>query len=122
MLCLMCEQEGYQIFFRCPGNYLSSGFQATYSWTYFVTAILVPLVTLAYCNVHLIRALRHASRQRAQLTRSAAKKADNMNVMTLTFIIIVVLYVLFVMPAEIIHFVQAKVIQLSCLTITRLHG
>jgi hypothetical protein len=66
-------------------------------------------VTLAYCNVHLIRALRHASVLQLQLTRSAAKKAENMNVLTLTFIIIVVLYVMFVMPAEIIHFVQAKV-------------
>lgn len=102
-------QEGYQIFFRCPGNYLSVDFQATYSWVYFACAILVPLVTLAYCNVHLIRALRHASVLRVQLTRSAAKKADNMNVLNLTFIIIVVLYVAFVMPAEIIHFAQAKV-------------
>ncbi len=79
--------------------------ESAYMWTYFVIGILIPLLALAYCNYNLIRALQESNKLRQQYKHAKSSK-DTKNHITLTLIIIVILYFILVLPAEIINFLK----------------
>lgn len=76
-----------------------------YMWLYFCLCILVPLIVLTYCNVGLVRALRLSVITRKEIRQSSAH-VDGSNRITLTLIIIVLMNILLVCPAEIIAFLR----------------
>ena len=84
-------------------------FGTVYMWLYFSIGIIGPLLVLAYCNAHLVRALRRSTAMRRQYqTNNVA--SDGTHRITLTLVIIVVMYILLVGPAEIINFLQQTAI------------
>jgi hypothetical protein len=100
--------EGYSVYFRFP-RIRSPAFLQAYGWLYFAVCIALPLVVLIFCNAHLIRALRVATTQRQQLTLADRRSSDKTRVLTLTLVVIIIMYVAFVVPAEFVHFVQTHV-------------
>ena len=102
--------EGYTVYIRYP-QFRSARLRHTFGWLYFAVGIAVPLLVLIFCNTHLIRALHRASRQRQKMTYCAQKTSEGTRILTLTLIIIVIMYVVFVVPAEIVHFMLTKVQQ-----------
>lgn len=85
-----------------------------YLWSYFVVAIFLPLVSLMFCNLNLINALRQSAVMRRRYNRpdrdgnTASEPTDRI---TLTLVIIVVMYVLLVTPTELCNFVNDFIIQ-----------
>ncbi|ELU08718.1 hypothetical protein CAPTEDRAFT_227407 [Capitella teleta] len=81
------------------------GAEQAYRWAYFSWAIFIPFVALAYCNLNLIRALRRSFRIRSSL--QAGRTPSNIhlsNRITLIFVVIIILYLLTVIPGELLHF------------------
>ncbi|ELT89937.1 hypothetical protein CAPTEDRAFT_186466 [Capitella teleta] len=88
-----------------PGvlNRASAGWRA-YIIVYFIFAVLIPLLTLAFCNVYLVRALRQSAKMRSQMMRRDQESSDATRVVTLTLTVIVVANILLVAPCEIFTF------------------
>ena len=76
--------------------------EAVYNWFYFAIGIAMPFIILTASNVCLIQALR-ASQATGRLIR-ATDRCDPNRVITLTMIIIIVMYIALVSPAAAIHF------------------
>lgn len=76
--------------------------EVIYNWFYFVIGIAIPFVILVSSNVCLIHALR-TSQGGGRLIRSS-DRCDPNRVITLTMVIIIVMYIALVSPAETIHF------------------
>ncbi|ELU16687.1 hypothetical protein CAPTEDRAFT_199151 [Capitella teleta] len=81
--------------------------QTIYSWVYFTVGIFLPLLALAFCNICLVRALRESSRIRKRYRVPAAHVDSNYRI-TSILVTIVIMYILLVSPAEITHFVGAR--------------
>jgi hypothetical protein len=76
-----------------------------YLWLYFVLGIVLPLITVTYCNIYLIRALHASLSLRRQHARGSVTAPT---LLTLTLSIIVVLYVVLVSPAETVLFFRSS--------------
>ncbi|ELU09556.1 hypothetical protein CAPTEDRAFT_212570 [Capitella teleta] len=109
--------EGHDIYCRNiyqkkSGPLLNNAlFASTYRWSYFVLGILIPLIVLAYCNVNLVRALRRSLRMQKSLRATRTRAVHTTNRITLIFIIIIVLYLLMVLPGELVHFIRATALE-----------
>ena len=104
-----CQEGGYAYFTYDDGELRRSPHaELTYRWIYFVIGIIFPLIALAYCNVFFIRALHTSQKLRRQYSTysSSSDSSDHSNILTLTLCAIVVLYMLLVVPAEIITFLN----------------
>jgi len=101
--------------------YVDSGWLAVhktvervYQWTYFVVCILTPFIFLIFCNANLIIELRRSLRMRVESAGSrgsvrctgGGSDSSAANRITLTLIVIVAMYFVLVMPAEVINFVR----------------
>lgn len=74
-----------------------------YNIVSFIICIAIPLVTLIFCNVHLIKALRRSAHlQRVHQRPQAA--IDGTHRFTFTLVVIVVMYIILVTPAEVVNF------------------
>ena len=80
-------------------NFDGSAFHAGYVSVYFVVAIVVPLMLLAFYNVRLVGALYQSQKMRYQHSASAGKTG---RMVTITMIAIVLMYALLVAPGEIL--------------------
>ena len=104
---VQCQEGGYSYFAfhgllrkHCHAEHI-------YLWIYFVIGILFPLTAVVFCNIYFIKALRASRklhRSTCRYSPSATSHSNNPNVLTLTFSIIVGLYILLVTPAEVIQF------------------
>ncbi|ELU14405.1 hypothetical protein CAPTEDRAFT_195476 [Capitella teleta] len=105
---IKCD-DGSSYYFRYDG-YLASNstFDNAYSWVYFVLGILLPLVLLTFSNTFLIRALRN-SRATRRLIR-AGDTTETSHYITMTLVVIVIMYITLVSPAELINFLRRHVI------------
>ena len=100
-------QKGEYVYFAFPGALRRNPLaEDIYQWIYFVVGIILPLTTVAYCNFYFIRALRASENLRQRHTRHQDNSTSHNlpSILTLTLSIIVVLYILLVVPAEIIIF------------------
>lgn len=98
--------DGSQIFIARPGKLRrGEAFERVYRWFYFVAGILAPLVLLIVCNAQLIRALRRAGYVR-EMSRASQHNTRAANRLTLTLVIIVVMYIVLFIPGEIINFLK----------------
>jgi len=84
----------------------SSEFRTVYVWIYFVVAVVIPLMILAFCNVRLVNALYQSQKLRRQ--HSAGSSDGNQTpqtagtIVTMTMIAIVLMYAVLVAPGEIL--------------------
>ena len=103
---------GWEVYYRERGLLKTSEVVNTlYMWIYFVIAILFPLILLCYCNAYLIRALRESAKMRRQYQTAKTPSIDSTHRITLTLVIIVIMYILLVSPAEIMNFLKRMVIE-----------
>ena len=75
----------------------------------FVFGLLLPICALTFCNVNLIRALQRSSRLRRMCSNEVYNKSRDFETthrITLTLIVIVVMYTLLVTPAEVANFMK----------------
>ena len=87
---------------------LSGNAELIYGWCYFLVGVILPLIILAYCNVYLIITLRESFLMRQQYRRPGSPSESKHRV-TLTLVIIVVMFILLVIPSEIIHFFKGVI-------------
>ena len=96
--------DGSSLYFQYYGQMkLNPTFDLTFNWSYFVFGIMLPLCLLIFCNAYLIYTLRmyRVTQDRMRATRT---QKETSNHMTLTLIVIIVMYILLVSPAEMINF------------------
>ena len=99
---IQCDNGERVYYFQHGYLQNSPTFEAIYNWFYFAIGIAIPFVILIVSNVCLIRALRMS--QAARRLFRAADHCDPNRVITLTMVIIIVMYISLVTPAEVIHF------------------
>ena len=89
-----------------------------YLWTYFTLGIVVPLGVLVFCNAHLIKTLRmsimarfdaqtsfHRTLRRAPPQRTTRERSEQAAYrITLTLIVIIILFVVLFVPSELLNF------------------
>lgn len=108
---------GWTVYFPVPGPLKKSHTgEKIYMWLYFVFGIFIPLIALAFCNVNLIRALQHSRNMRRQYQQDHTSAKDTTSHITLTLIIIVIMYFLLVIPAEAINFIKQAIIEKNSAT------
>lgn len=96
--------DGTTIYFSAPGRLRAGGtFDRVYQYVYFVAGIFVPLLVLAVCNVQLVRAMRRAVCVR-KASRATQYNGRAANRLTLTLVVIVVMYIVLFIPGEIASF------------------
>ena len=109
-----CQEGGYSYFTHPDGAlHRHPRAELIYQWIYFVIGIVLPLITVAYCNIFFIQALKSSKKLQQQHSRHRQEPTSSSSslptVLTLTLSIIVVLYILLVIPAEIILFFKESV-------------
>ena len=75
-------------------------------WVWPILASFVPLVILAFCNGHIVRGLRHARLERSRLSGRGQKIKDTNQRVTLTLIIMVIMFFVLVVPAEVLKYIN----------------
>ena len=78
-----------------------------YLCIHFTLAIIIPVMLLAYCNVNLVKALRrstHLRRNCSSFSKTQKCTTEPTHRITLTLVIIIVMYMLLVTPAEVLNF------------------
>ena len=86
-----------------------------YAWSYFLVGVVLPLVILVYFNVYLILTLRESFLMRQKYRRPGSPPESKHRV-TLTLIIIVLMFILLVMPSEAIYFFKGIIMSNASLT------
>jgi len=113
ILAIQCLEGGH--FYYVDGGWLAAHqtVETAYQWTYFVVCITTPFIFLIFCNVNLITELRRSLRMRVETTGSRVGRragggsdSSTANRITLTLIVIVAMYFVLVIPAEIMHFIR----------------
>ncbi len=75
----------------------------TYLWA--LTGYFIPMVILIFCNINLIRALRESRKLRESSIRSNAPSGRDSNLrITLTLVVLILMFLLLVSPSEILQF------------------
>ena len=90
----------------CTFDYLTRT-PANIAYNYFlvVFGFLLPVVVLAYCNIHLVRALRESNRMRHRYHVTFARVAPpGSSRVTRTLVAIVCVYILSISPGELLQF------------------
>ncbi len=100
--------EAYVLDFG-PFSMENQAFKTTWNYVYAVLGYFIPISILAFCNVCLIRALRESRLLRETVaTRSiktSATRQGNHRI-TLTLVMLVLMFFLLVSPSELLHFVN----------------
>ena len=79
---------------------------ATFTYLWAFVGYFIPIAILVFCNVNLICALRQSMRLRQATVRSTASASQEVSTrITLTLIILIVMFMLLVSPSEVLHFV-----------------
>ena len=74
-----------------------------FGYIWHVLGFIVPVITMSYCNIQLIRALRRSRRLREEHGNQPAAVKQEMS-LTATLVLIVLLFFILVSPSEILHF------------------
>ncbi len=88
--------------------------RTSFNYFYAVAGFFIPVCVLAFCNVHLITVV-HASNRRTNLARLARQGTSTSQLhynrmrMNITLIVIIVAFFCFVLPGELLLFIQDMV-------------
>ena len=86
--------------FLHPSN---SSYKIAFDYIWSIIGFFIPITVLAYCNIHLIRALKESSRVR-QLYRVHPRSTTHGSRITPTLVAIVCLLIVLVSPSEFLNF------------------
>jgi len=110
IVAIPCLEGGHYYYVDVGWLVLHQTAERAYHWTYFVVCIMTPFIFLIFCNVNLIIELRRSLRLRVETTGSRVGRGGSdssaANRITLTLIVIVAMYFVLVMPAEMMNFVR----------------
>ncbi len=99
----VCPRESY--YFVDTGPFVTNaGLNVIFKYLWFVTGFIVPLCILAFCNVHLIQALRASVRMRKDCRVHGGRQQHGRSI-TPTLVVIVLMFLFLVTPGEILLFV-----------------
>lgn len=105
---------GFQVYFRENSWFKEHATtRLIYLSLYFALVILLPFLTLTYCNVFLVKALKQSIQMREQYQPTSKKVKDSTHRITLTMVIIIIMYIILVIPGETIHFLINNILQNS---------
>lgn len=99
-----CPPPMQPVFIKDQGIYVTEPHLKTtiaYLWT--ILGYIIPVSVLAFCNLHLIRALRESYRMR-RVYRVHSQTPQPGSRITPTLVAIVVMFIVLVSPSEIIQF------------------
>ena len=101
--------ENKKVYWKRPKELGHSGKveYLTYVWIYFCFGILIPLTTLAFCNIGLMRALHESTKLRRRCGVRGPQLESNHRI-TPILVIIVIMYIVLVTPSEIVLFLQVS--------------
>ena len=100
---LRCPSGVYYILDEGPfvvNDRLKTAF--TYLWA--IVGFFLPVATLVYCNVHLVRALRESHRMRRMYRVNNARATSCGSRVTPTLVAVVCMYLVLMTPAELLQF------------------
>lgn len=106
----------HQLYFRWPGlSHVKRqpSLENAFMWLYFLVGVCLPFIGFVYCNVFLVRAL-HNTHTRLRHIRAVGARAghvDQYRPITLTLIVLVVMYVLLVSPCEFALFLRQQLVR-----------
>ncbi len=104
---LECD-NGQRWYFRYNGYLMNEpALYEVYIWSYFTIGILIPLLSLCFCNIRLVRALNESIRIRRQYRVPVAHLDSNHRISSI-LVAIVILYLVLVSPAEVFLFIQDR--------------
>ena len=114
IVALPCQEGGHFYYVDVGWLAVHQNVERAYQWTYFVVCIMTPFIFLVFCNINLIVELRRSLRMRFETTGSRRVRCTGggsdssaaANRITLTLIVIVAMYFVLVMPAEVMNFVR----------------
>lgn len=93
-----------ELFLLDQGHFVLNGIlKMTFTYAWAIIGFFLPVLLLAYCNFHLIRALRESYRIR-RLYRVSAKMASCGHRVTATLVAVVCMFLTLITPSEILHF------------------
>lgn len=93
-----------EIYLLDQGQFVLNGsLKMTFTYAWAIIGFFLPVLLLAYCNFHLIRALRESYRIR-RLYRVSAKMASCGHRVTATLVAVVCMFLTLITPSEILHF------------------
>ena len=78
----------------------------SYTVIHAVVGVIIPVCILAFCNICLIRSLRHSQQLQRECTASTRRRASSGHRITPTLIAIVILFLVLAVPAELYKFVH----------------
>ena len=97
--------NGSVIYILDQGSFArNKAWKLTFSYIWSVFGYLVPVCVLAFCNTHLIRALRESYRMRQEYRVHGRTQQPGSRI-TPTLIAIVVMFLVLVSPSEVIQFI-----------------
>ncbi|ELU17853.1 hypothetical protein CAPTEDRAFT_212238 [Capitella teleta] len=98
------ECYGQTVYILDEGVFITNlKLRMTFSYLWSVFGYFIPVLILAYCNVHLIKALRESNRMR-RLYRVSPRGPSAGSRITPTLVAIVCMFLLLVSPSEILQF------------------
>ena len=101
------EWSGRVVYFTMPGLIKSNEqYEKIYLWIYFLVGIIFPLIVLTFSNLNLLNTLRSAKRSQSVRRHATNNKKTSYRI-TLTLVIIVIVYSVCLVPAEIINFLKS---------------
>ncbi|ELT93130.1 hypothetical protein CAPTEDRAFT_195782 [Capitella teleta] len=98
-----CNTQSFIVMDNGPFN-SNNKLKLTFGYLWASVGFVIPVIILAYCNVHLIRALRESRRMRKLYVYRATSKVKSGNRVTPTLIAIVFMFLVLVSPSEILQF------------------
>ena len=107
---IACAEGGRLYYVDEVSSFDDVRIERAYQGVYFVVGILLPFLLLAFCNLKLILALRMSIRVREQSYAGTNQRNESAaNRITLTLVVIVAMYIVLVVPCEVMTFFKEAV-------------
>jgi len=100
---LQCEKETFYIV--DVGKFvLDSTVYTAFNYVWSLLGFVLPVLTLIYCNVYMVRALRESRRMRRMYAVNASVPTSCGSRVTLTLVAVVCMYLVLITPSELMQF------------------
>ena len=100
---MQCEKETFYIV--DVGKFvLDSTVYTAFNYVWSLLGFVLPVLTLIYCNVYMVRALRESRRMRRMYAVNASVPTSCGSRVTLTLVAVVCMYLVLITPSELMQF------------------
>ena len=100
-----CDDTGQSIYMVDIGAFgMNEDFKMAVVTTWFVVCFLLPVIILAFCNIHLIKALRDSLRLRRNSANVHASHTNHAQNVTPTLVAVILVFIILIAPAKVVGF------------------